>query len=94
MCAQHDIITNVVGGSEDCLHLNVYAKKIEPNVRYPVMVWIHGGGFSFGSGSNLFYGPDYLMEKDIILVTFNYRLGVLGKKKLKYKIDAFLLLVA
>ena len=44
-----------------------------------VMVWIHGGGFGFGSGSREFYGPDYLVEQDIVLVTINYRLGPLGK---------------
>lgn len=45
----------------------------------PVMVWFHGGGFLFGSGDDTNFGPDYLMRKDIILVTFNYRLGIFGK---------------
>ncbi|XP_049948016.1 juvenile hormone esterase-like [Schistocerca serialis cubense] len=44
----------------------------------PVMVWIHGGAFLLGSGNTELYGPDYLMEHDVLLVTFNYRLGVLG----------------
>lgn len=44
------------------------------------MVWIHGGGFTSGSGSTELYGPDYLMEEGIVLVTINYRVGVLGKK--------------
>jgi len=44
----------------------------------PVMVWIHGGGFSNGSGGSSMHGPDYIVEKDIVLVTLNYRLGVLG----------------
>jgi acetylcholinesterase len=43
-----------------------------------VMVWIHGGGFFNGSGGTLWYGPQYLLDKDIILVTMNYRLGILG----------------
>jgi len=43
------------------------------------MVFIHGGSFYFGSGN--WYGPNYLLDKDVILVTFNYRLGVLGKQK-------------
>ena len=43
------------------------------------MVWIHGGGFSSGSGSTELYGPDYLIEQDVVLVTINYRLGVLGE---------------
>lgn len=44
------------------------------------MVWIHGGGFIGGSGNDDMYGPDYFMRKDIVLVTINYRLGVLGKE--------------
>ena len=43
------------------------------------MVWIHGGAFVFGSGSSEIYGPEYLIERDIVLVTVNYRLGALGK---------------
>lgn len=43
------------------------------------MVFIHGGGYIAGSSSQLMYGPDLLMQKDIVLVTFNYRLGALGK---------------
>lgn len=43
------------------------------------MVWIHGGGFSFGSGNTDLHGPDYLMEQDIVLVTLNYRVGAFGK---------------
>lgn len=42
------------------------------------MVWLHGGGFSFGSGNSFLYGPDYLVAEDIVLVTLNYRLGPLG----------------
>jgi hypothetical protein len=44
-----------------------------------VMVWIHGGGFYMGSGNTQINGPDYLMAGDVVLVTFNYRLGALGK---------------
>jgi carboxylesterase type B len=43
-----------------------------------VMVWIHGGGFYGGSGGTQMYGPQYLLDKDIILVTINCRLGTLG----------------
>lgn len=42
------------------------------------MFWIHGGGFSAGSGNKEIYGPDHLIDKDVILVTINYRLGPLG----------------
>jgi len=39
---------------------------------------IHGGGFIIGSGDAAWYGPDYIVQKDVVLVTLNYRLGVLG----------------
>lgn len=42
------------------------------------MFWIHGGAFIGGSGNDALYGGDFLVEKRTILVTFNYRLGVLG----------------
>lgn len=54
-----------------------------PNKPLPVLVWIHGGGFIFGSGSTLLYGPDYLVEKDVIVVTINYRLNIFGFLSLK-----------
>ncbi len=47
------------------------------------MVWIHGGGFKFGDSTEMIYGPDYLLSKDIVFVSINYRLGVLGKNKLR-----------
>lgn len=42
----------------------------------PVLVYIHGGAFAFSSGND--YGPKYFMDQNVILVTFNYRLGALG----------------
>ena len=45
------------------------------------MVYIHGGGFTFGSGDIKEYGPDFLVSHKIVLVTFNYRLGALGKSQ-------------
>ncbi|XP_047365688.1 juvenile hormone esterase-like isoform X3 [Vespa velutina] len=53
-------------------------ERIEMSIKLPVMVWIHGGGFYLGSGNDDMYSPDYIIRKNIILVTFNYRLGVLG----------------
>lgn len=69
--------------SEDCLHLNIYTSKLPDNASalnrlQPVLVHIHGGGFVFLSGTMRSYNPIYLMESDIVVVTFNYRLGVLG----------------
>ncbi|KAJ8682867.1 hypothetical protein QAD02_018659 [Eretmocerus hayati] len=78
ICSQLDWFTKKLSGSDDCLFLNVFAKNIETDIKRPVMVWIHGGGFIFGSGDDDFYGPDYLVRKEVILVTINYRLGVLG----------------
>ncbi|CAG9565786.1 unnamed protein product [Danaus chrysippus] len=48
------------------------------NSGLPILVMIHGGGFAFGSGGLGLHGPDYLMPKDVIVITFNYRLNVLG----------------
>ena len=44
----------------------------------PVMVWFHGGGYTSGDSSSRLYGPEYLLDKDVILVTSNYRLGIFG----------------
>ncbi|KOB73252.1 Carboxyl/cholinesterase 5BL [Operophtera brumata] len=64
-------------GDENCLFLNVYTPSID-GAFLPVMVYIHGGAFKYGSGNTDMYGPDYLVEKDVVVVTINYRLGVLG----------------
>lgn len=42
------------------------------------MVWIHGGRFLLGSGNHDIYGSDYIVQKNVVLVTINYRLGVFG----------------
>lgn len=49
-----------------------FAKKLS------TIFFIYGGGFTEGTGDNTLHGPDFFMEKDVILVTFNYRLGALG----------------
>ncbi|CAG4948038.1 unnamed protein product [Colias eurytheme] len=69
---------NLIIGDEDCLSLNVYTPLKSENKLYPVMVFIHGGGFKTGSGMPSIYGPENLVKRKVILVTFNYRLGVLG----------------
>lgn len=58
--------------------MNVYTPLQRSPTPRPVMVFIHGGGFRDGSGSPFLYGPQYFIEHDVILVTFNYRLEVLG----------------
>ncbi|XP_053614972.1 esterase E4-like [Plodia interpunctella] len=62
---------------EDCLHLDVYTpENSRPGDKLPVFVFIHGG--SFFSGTKALYNPENLVAKNIIAVTINYRLGVLG----------------
>uniref|UniRef100_A0A1A9V9U0 Carboxylic ester hydrolase n=1 Tax=Glossina austeni TaxID=7395 RepID=A0A1A9V9U0_GLOAU len=68
----------IIEGSEDCLYLNVYSKDIKSLQKLPVMVWIYGGGFSTGSCVKDKFGPDYLMHEDVVVVTFNYRVSILG----------------
>ncbi|XP_077284978.1 uncharacterized protein LOC143910401 [Arctopsyche grandis] len=71
--------SNDVAGVEDCLYLNVYTPaEFKESSLLPVMVFIHGGGWISGSGKKLYYGSDYLMDRDIVLVSVNYRLGAFG----------------
>lgn len=64
------------GGVEDCLFLNVYTPNLSGN--RAVMFWVHGGAFVSGSGDSWAYGPDHLVNSDVVVVTINYRLGSLG----------------
>lgn len=77
-CGQFDFFSNQVIGSDDCLYLNVYTPTIDVSSKRAVMVWIHGGGFVCGSSDSTIYGPDYIVRKDVVLVTINYRVGVFG----------------
>ncbi|OFW56376.1 MAG: hypothetical protein A2Y75_04035 [Candidatus Solincola sediminis] len=63
---------------EDCLYLNVWSPASSPDERLPVMFWIHGGGFSTGSGSLPLYEGHNLAKRGVIVITINYRLGQLG----------------
>jgi carboxylesterase type B len=67
-----------VASSEDCLTLNVWTPAKSGSERLPVMVWIHGGGFTIGSGSNPRSSGEMLAARGAVVVTFNYRLGALG----------------
>jgi para-nitrobenzyl esterase len=67
-----------VASSEDCLTLNVWTPAKSAGERLPVMVWIHGGGFTIGSGSSSRSNPDVLARHGVVVVTLNYRLGPLG----------------
>ncbi len=66
------------GTSEDCLYLNVWAPVASKDELLPVMVWIHGGGFTIDSASNRFYDGQYLAQKGVVVVSFDYRLGPFG----------------
>jgi len=64
--------------SEDCLFLNVWTGATDPQERRPVMVWIHGGALTRGSGSLAPYDGEALARRGVVLVTINYRLGPFG----------------
>ncbi|XP_050088425.1 juvenile hormone esterase [Anopheles aquasalis] len=89
LCTQRDPYRRdeAISGTEDCLQLNVYVPEsprrltvsdAEPNSGLPVMVFFHGGGWQCGSGTRSFYGPDFLLEHDVIYIGANFRLGPLG----------------
>jgi len=63
-------------GKEDCLYLNVFTKSLDTEAKKPVIVWIHGGAFTWGSGSAV--KGTYMMEEDVVLVSIQYRLGPFG----------------
>jgi para-nitrobenzyl esterase len=63
--------------SEDCLYLNVWTSA-KPGEKRPVMLWIYGGGYNTGSGSQDMYDGEALAHKGAVVITINYRLGVFG----------------
>ncbi|XP_049792029.1 acetylcholinesterase-like [Schistocerca nitens] len=63
-------------GSEDCLYVNVYVPLVNDSSPLAVMVNIYGGAYTVGSSTNR--APDYFMDKGVLLVTFNYRVGSIG----------------
>src|ERR1700733_3327094 len=65
--------------TEDCLTLNVWTPAVDSAARRPVMVWLHGGAFSFGSGNSLrLQGLRLCQHGDVVLVTVNQRLNIFG----------------
>jgi len=78
-----DILDMGVGNQgEDCLWLNIWRPTNAPD-NLPVMVWIHGGGFTLGSGSQTIYEGQKLASRGVVVVTVNYRLGALGFLRLE-----------
>ncbi|HSK43398.1 MAG TPA: carboxylesterase/lipase family protein, partial [Candidatus Binatia bacterium] len=64
--------------SEDCLYLNLWTPAKSAKDRLPVMVWIHGGGFTRGFSGTSSYNGEVLARKGAVIVTINYRLGIFG----------------
>lgn len=73
------MLKDVYQGTEDCLYLNIYVPQVEGRNGdlLPVIFFIHGGSFQYASGN--MFGDKYLADRDVIFVTFNYRLGILGR---------------
>jgi len=64
--------------SEDCLYLNIWTSQVSAHADLPVIVFIHGGGFSEGAGDVAVYDGEHLAATGLVIVTINYRLGVFG----------------
>ena len=71
-------IKNLPAPSEDCLFVNVWTPATSANQHLPVMVWIHGGGFTAGTPAEELYHGEWLAKKGVIVVSVGYRLGVFG----------------
>lgn len=88
-CVQNAVPGFAPVGEEDCLHLNVFVpgdggvgdREVPHGPALPVLVYLHGGGFVYGSASERENGPEFFMRhNNTILVTLNYRLGALGEE--------------
>jgi para-nitrobenzyl esterase len=83
-CMQTPIAASSLNGpmpppvSEDCLYLNIWTPAKSADDHLPVMVWIHGGGFERGTAAAIGYDGENLARKGAVVVTINYRLGILG----------------
>ncbi|CAH0703530.1 unnamed protein product [Spodoptera exigua] len=85
VCVQRNPYTRQeeIVGQEDCLYLNIYTPITDNDVGekkklLPVMVFLHGGGWMCGSATTDMYGPQFLLDRDVVFVATNYRLGPLG----------------
>ncbi|XP_055606004.1 esterase B1-like [Uranotaenia lowii] len=80
-CLGMDVITREITGDEDGLYLNIYTPKVnrkDGTADLPVIVFFHGGGLVGGHADSSMYLPNYLVQEGVVVVTVNYRLGVLG----------------
>lgn len=73
--------TDTLIGDEDCLYLNIYVPVTGKTSKLNVIIHIHGGGFAVGYGKE-YTNAKYLMDRDIIFVTLQYRLGALGESNI------------
>jgi len=78
MCWSKEFMAPETPLSEDCLYLNVWTTAKTSQDKLPVMVWIHGGAFTGGSGTVPLYNGEDMSRKGVVFVTINYRLGILG----------------
>lgn len=65
-------------GAEDCLYLNIFTHNTDKDQLKDVIVYIHGGGFNHRSAEVALFGPQFFMDEDIVLVSIQYRLGLMG----------------
>ena len=70
--------SSTINVSEDCLYLNIWTSADAPGQNLPVFVWLHGGAFTSGAGSEAAYDGSSLASKGAVVVTLNYRLGNFG----------------
>ncbi|XP_014257042.1 cholinesterase-like isoform X1 [Cimex lectularius] len=84
-CLERDPSTSELVGEEDCLVLNVYTPVQFEHRVFPVLVWIHGTPFRAGSSQQGRYGPQRLIDQNLVVVTMSYRLGPLGFASLGHK---------
>jgi para-nitrobenzyl esterase len=73
-----DMVFRDAGPSEDCLHLNVWAPRVNGDKKLPVMVWIYGGGFQAGATSEPRQDGERLAHRGVVVVSMDYRLGIFG----------------
>jgi len=78
MCWSKEFMAPESPLSEDCLYLNVWTTAKTDREKLPVMVWIHGGAFTGGSGTVPLYNGEGMARKGVVFVTINYRLGIFG----------------
>jgi para-nitrobenzyl esterase len=81
-CVQGQVYSDIdpfaAGVSEDCLYLNVWTAGLDAGAKRPVLVWIHGGGYTAGFGGEERHNGARLAQKGAVVVTLNYRLGAFG----------------